>query len=366
MKALNLYGIEDLRYEETTPPEIDNSNDVIIKVVATGICGSDNSRYKKLGPYRAGTPFGHEFSGTVHSVGNDVKHLSIGDAVTGCPAIVCHKCEQCEKGAYSRCENLYVIGSYEPGCFAEYVKLPAHNVLKLPNNVDFDTAAMVEPSAVVAHGFYRTTMKPGATVAVIGCGSIGLLALQWAKIFGAAKTIAIDIDPNKLEIAKTLGAAKTIAIDIDPNKLEIAKTLGVDYIINSKEENLNDVIKTLPYNIDVAVESAGSPFTIGQVLTLPSKGGEVLLLGIPYSDIEINREHFEKILRNELNVIGSWNGLSAPFPGQEWHASLHYMSTGKIKVHAMISDYLDLAQGPAIFDAIVNNKKHFNKVIFHP
>lgn len=345
MKALNLYGIEDLRYEETTPPEINNSNDVIIKVVATGICGSDNSRYKKLGPYRAGTPLGHEFSGTVHSIGNDVKHLSVGDAVTGCPAIVCHNCEQCEKGAYSRCENLYVIGSYEPGCFAEYVKLPAHNVLKLPNNVDFDTAAMVEPSAVVAHGFYRTTMKPGATVAVIGCGNIGLLALQWAKIFGAAKTIAIDIDPNKLEVAKTL---------------------GVDDTINSKEKNLNEVIKNLPYNIDVAVESAGSPYTIGQVLTLPFKGGEVLLLGIPYSDIEINREHFEKILRNELNVIGSWNGLSAPFPGEEWHASLHYMSTGKIKVHAMISDYLDLAQGPATFDAIVNNKKHFNKIMFHP
>ncbi|MDN8848275.1 zinc-binding dehydrogenase, partial [Staphylococcus aureus] len=93
-----------------------------------------------------------------------------------------------------------------------------------------------------------------------GCGSIGLLALQWAKIFGAAKTIAIDIDPNKLEIAKTLGVNDTI---------------------NSKEKSLNEVIKNLPYNIDVAVESAGSPYTIGQVLTLPSKGGEVLLLGIP-------------------------------------------------------------------------------------
>lgn len=345
MKALNLYDIEDLRFEETTKPELESTDDVIIKVKATGICGSDTSRYKKLGPYKEGMTFGHEFSGVVEQLGNDVTDLNIGDTVTGCPAIVCHKCHYCEKGEYSRCENLYVIGSYEPGCFAEYVKLPASNVLKLPDNVDLDTAAMVEPSAVVAHGFYRTRMKPGATVAIMGCGSIGLLAIQWAKIFGAAKIIAIDIDNHKLDIATELGA---------------------DYTINSKEENLDDAISAIPDKIDVAVESAGSPFTIGQVLTLPTKGGEVLLLGIPYSDIEIKRQHFEKILRNELNVIGSWNGLSAPFPGEEWTATLHYMSTGEINVDPIISDRLDLEKGPETFYNLVNRKQHYDKVIFHP
>lgn len=124
MKALNLYGIEDLRFEETAVPKIDAPNDVIIKVKATGICGSDTSRYKKLGPYKQGMTFGHEFSGIVEEVGSDVSGLNVGDAVTGCPAVVCHQCHYCEKGEYSRCENLYVIGSYEPGCFAEYVKLP--------------------------------------------------------------------------------------------------------------------------------------------------------------------------------------------------------------------------------------------------
>lgn len=345
MKALNLYDIEDLRFEETTKPELESPDDVIIKVKATGICGSDTSRYKKLGPYKEGMTFGHEFSGVVEQLGNDVTDLNIGDTVTGCPAIVCHKCHYCEKGEYSRCENLYVIGSYEPGCFAEYVKLPASNVLKLPDNVDLDTAAMVEPSAVVAHGFYRTRMKPGATVAIMGCGSIGLLAIQWAKIFGAAKIIAIDIDNHKLDIAKELGA---------------------DYTINSKEKNLDEAISAIPDKIDVAVESAGSPFTIGQVLTLPTKGGEVLLLGIPYSDIEIKRQHFEKILRNELNVIGSWNGLSAPFPGEEWTATLHYMSTGEINVDSIISDRLDLEKGPETFYNLVNRKQHYDKVIFHP
>src|SRR5699024_11742632 len=136
----------------------------IIYVFANCIVGSYIYRYKKIGPYREGMTFGHEFSGVVESIGSNVNHVAVGDAVTGCPAIACHACPQCEKGEYSRCEHLYVIGSYEPGAFAEFVKLPAHNVLKLPSNVDFDTAAMVEPSAVVAHGFYRTKMKPGATV----------------------------------------------------------------------------------------------------------------------------------------------------------------------------------------------------------
>lgn len=345
LKSLNLYDIEDLRYEEIDKPVITSPTDVIIRVKATGICGSDTSRYKKLGPYQEGMTFGHEFSGIVADVGSQVTSVSVGDRVTGCPAIVCHKCTHCEQGNYSRCESLYVIGSLEPGCFAEYVKLPESNVLRLPDTVDFNTAAMVEPSAVVAHGFYKTSMEPGATVAVMGCGSIGLLAIQWARIFGASHVVAIDIDDHKLDIARTLGA---------------------DYCINSTRENLGKIIDTLPYHIDVAVESAGALSTIGPVLTLPKKGGEVLLLGIPYADIQMARIQFEKILRNELNVIGSWNGLSAPFPGKEWSSTLHYMSTGELDIKPIISDVLSLKNGPETFDALVNKKRHFDKVIFTP
>ncbi|SCQ96482.1 Sorbitol dehydrogenase [Staphylococcus aureus] len=301
MKALKLYGVEDLRYEDNEKPVIESVNDVIVKVRATGICGSDTSRYKKMGPYIKGMPFGHEFSGVVDAIGSDVTHVNVGDKVTGCPAIPCYQCEYCLKGEYARCEKLFVIGSYEPGSFAEYVKLPAQNVLKVPDNVDYIEAAMVEPSAVVAHGFYKSNIQPGMTVAVMGCGSIGLLAIQWARIFGAAHIIAIDIDAHKLDIATSLGAHQTI---------------------NSKEENLEKFIENHYANqIDLAIESSGAKVTIGQILTLPKKGGEVVLLGIPYDDIEIDRVHFEKILRNELTVCGSWNCLSSNFPGKEWTAT---------------------------------------------
>lgn len=344
MKALKLYGVEDLRYEDNEKPVIESANDVIVKVRATGICGSDTSRYKKMGPYIQGMPFGHEFSGVVDAIGSDVTHVNVGDKVTGCPAIPCYQCEYYLKGEYARCEKLFVIGSYEPGSFAEYVKLPAQNVLKVPDNVDYIEAAMVEPSAVVAHGFYKSNIQPGMTVAVMGCGSIGLLAIQWARIFGAAHIIAIDIDAHKLDIATSLGAHQTI---------------------NSKEENLEKFIENHYANqIDIAIESSGAKVTIGQILTLPKKGGEVVLLGIPYDDIEIDRVHFEKILRNELTVCGSWNCLSSNFPGKEWTATLHYMKTKDINVKPIISHFLPLEKGPETFDKLVNKKERFDKVMF--
>lgn len=97
MKALKLYGVEDLRYEDNEKPVIESANDVIVKVRATGICGSDTSRYKKMGPYIKGMPFGHEFSGVVDAIGSDVTHVNVGDKVTGCPAIPCYQCEYCLK-----------------------------------------------------------------------------------------------------------------------------------------------------------------------------------------------------------------------------------------------------------------------------
>jgi len=348
LKALNLYGVEDLRFEENTPkPVIEDTNEVIIKVKSVGICGSDTSRYRKLGPYVEGMTFGHEFAGEVVEVGKGVTNVKIGDRVAGCPAFVCGECEYCQKGEPARCEKLSVIGAYRPGAYAEYTKLPDTHVIPLPDNVDFDTAAMVEPSAVVAHGFYRTKIQPGAEVAVMGVGSIGLLAVQWAKIFGAKKVYAIDIDDKKLAIAKELGADVTI------NSLEKAPHEQILEHTNGR-------------GVDLAVESAGSPITSAQVFALPRKGGEVVFMGIPYADINIERFFFEKIVRNELTVYGSWNAVSAPFPGKEWSSTVHYMSTGQIKSEPMISHRLPLEEGPEAFRKMTNREMDAVKVIFNP
>src|SRR5699024_4567028 len=163
-----------------------------------------------------------------------------------------------------------VAAAYVPGAYAEYIKLPAQDGIPLPEHVDYDTAAVIEPPAVLVHGFYRTNIHRGAAVAVMGCGDIGLLAVQWAKMFGAKKVNAIDIEPEELETAKQVGA---------------------DVLINSKDEPAHDQIlaHTNGTGVDLAVESAGSPITSAQVLSLPQKGGEVVYMGIPYADIKIER-----------------------------------------------------------------------------
>ncbi|WP_199425889.1 galactitol-1-phosphate 5-dehydrogenase [Thermaerobacillus caldiproteolyticus] len=347
MKALTLHGKRDLRYVESEEPIIEKNDEVIIKVKAAGICGSDLSRYAKLGPYIEGMVWGHEFSGEVVAIGSDVSHVKIGDRVAGCPTLYCGKCESCKKGLLSQCKKLTVIGARHPGAFAEYVKLPAENVLPIPETIDFDTAAFIEPSAVVAHGLYRTAIQPGSDVAVMGCGSIGLLAVQWAKIFGASKVYAIDIDHKKLNIAKEVGA---------------------DAVIHSAEKSAYEQLMDLTdgNGVDLVIESAGSPVTSAQVFALAKKSGQVLFLGIPYSDVNIERFYFEKIVRNELTVLGSWNAISAPFPGKEWSTTIQFMAKGQINVKPLITHRVSLIEGPEIFEKLINKNGFFGKVLFYP
>lgn len=347
MKSLKLYGIQDLRFEDVDKPVIEKEDDVIIKVKVVGICGSDISRFNKLGPYIEGMIFGHEFAGEVAEVGLGVKDIQVGDRVAGCPTFYCGKCDSCQKGELARCETLTVIGARHPGAYAEYVKLPAENIVPIPDSVDYETAAMIEPSAVVVHGFNRTQILPGNEVAIMGCGNIGLLAIQWAKVFGAKKVYAIDIDDKKLEMAREAGA---------------------DILINSINKPAHEQIMehTNGKGVDLAIESAGSPITSANVLALPKKGGEVVYMGIPYGDVPIERLYFEKIVRNELTVLGSWNAISAPFPGKEWSTSVHYMNTEQINVKPMITHRLKLEDGPEIFNKIVSRDGFFGKVLFYP
>lgn len=353
MKALKLYGKEDLRYEEAEQPEIIHPLDVIIKVKAVGICGSDLSRYKKIGPYVPGMVWGHEFSGEVSQVGNQVKAVQVGDRVAGCPTLVCQdlgqeNCFYCKKAEYARCESLTVIGARHPGSYAEFISLPEKNVIKIPDNVDYESAAMIEPSSVVLHGYYRMNVTAGDNVVIVGCGNIGLLAIKWAKILGANQIIAIDINEQALESAIQAGATASInSSQVEPMAKIQSMTKGL--------------------GADCVVESAGSPVTSAQVYSYAKKGGAVVFLGIPYADIMIERFYFEKIVRNELTVLGSWNAISAPFPGKEWEATVEALASGALEVQSMISHRLELAEGPAIFEQIATHRdENFGKVMFFP
>ncbi|MDO4942289.1 MAG: galactitol-1-phosphate 5-dehydrogenase [Lachnospiraceae bacterium] len=345
MKALRFYAKRDLRYEDAPYPKIEKDDEVIVKVKAVGICGSDIARYRNLGPYVPGMIWGHEFAGEVVEIGSAVTNVKVGDRVVGCPNLVCHACEHCESGHPSRCESLNTIGAYHAGAFAEYINMPAINLIKMTENMTYEQAALVEPATVAIHGLYQTNIQMGHSVAVVGCGNIGLMCIAWAKAFGAKTVYALDLDDNQLELAKKFGA---------------------DVTINSSDIDFHDEIRKYCNGVDLAIESAGNAFTAARVLGLPHKGGQVVYMGIPYADVPIPRFYFEKIMRNELNIIGSWCTISAPYPGKEWTNAVEYIGNGKVRLTDMITHKKALSEGPAVFEEIMENPRGFGKVLLLP
>jgi len=348
MKAINFYGVRDLRLEDVEMPHIHHDTDVIVQVKAAGICGSDTSKYAKFGPHVPGMTLGHEFSGVVTEIGRGVTNLKPGDRVTGCPALFNGKDYFFEKGEFARSGCLHAIGAKVPGCFADYVNMPAQNLVRIPDSLNFEDASLIEPSTVVLHGFFRTSLTVGDDVAIVGAGgSLGLLCIQWARVWGAKNIIAIDVDDRKLAICIQNGADKTI---------------------NAAKENVLEVLAeyTNGLNADLVVEAAGSPITASQVYAYAKKGGEVLFLGIPYADVNVERFYFEKIMRSELRVLGSWSCVSAPFPGKEWETSVHFFNKKAIQTDLIITHRLPLAEAANIFDKIVDRTELVGKALLLP
>ncbi|NTW71004.1 MAG: galactitol-1-phosphate 5-dehydrogenase [Eubacteriaceae bacterium] len=348
MKAVKLYAIQELKLEEVPVPQIKDTKDVLIKVKATGICGSDLSRYGKFGPKKeVGLTFGHEFSGVIEEIGSDVTNFKKGDRVAVSPGLPCMVCEYCKMADYSKCNTLEVIGAVSDGSFADYITVPAENCLHLPDEIKFDQAALIEPSAVVVHAFYQANMKVGDTVTIMGCGPIGLMSIQWAKVFGAKKVIAIDVMPEKLQWALDMGA---------------------DEVINGLEEKAYDGVKRLTNGrgTDIVVEAAGNAFTCAQVLSLACKGGTVVYMGIPYSDVTIDRFNFESIMRNELHVVGSWNSITGPYPGKAWDTTIHFMKEGKVDFTPIITHRYTLDDAVEVFKKVYKRDTLFGKIMFFP
>jgi len=348
MKAAKLYAIQDLRLEEVPVPELKNSKDILIKVKATGICGSDLSRYGKFGPKKqVGLTFGHEFSGQIEEVGSEVNGFKKGARVSVSPGLPCMECEYCKSADYSKCNSLEVIGAVADGSFADYIVVPAENCIHIPDEITYEQAAMIEPSAVVVHAFCQGDMQVGDTVTVMGCGPIGLMCIQWAKVFGAKKIIAIDVMPEKLDWALNMGA---------------------DVVVNGKEENAYEAVRrhTDGRGTDIVMEAAGTPFTCAQVLGLAAKGGKVVYLGIPYADVTIDRFNFESIMRNELLVVGSWNSITGPYPGKAWDTTVHFMKEGKIDLTPIITHRYNLSEVEEVFKKVFKRDTLFGKIMFFP
>ncbi|MDF2614409.1 MAG: tdh [Clostridia bacterium] len=345
MKAAVLHAPGDLRIEDVKKPEISKANEVLVSIKAAGICGSDLDRVLHTGTYKFPTIPGHEFCGVIEAIGENVKNFKVGDRVVVAPMLPCMTCESCAGGNYGQCEDYDFIGSRRDGAFAEYVVAPEINVLKMPYGVSFEEGAVVEPAAVTLHGMRKVKVNPGETVVVLGCGPIGQIAVQFSKIMGATKVIAVDILDEKLEEVKKLGA---------------------DITINSMKEDVVEAIKkaTNGKGAEVTIETAGSNITQEQSLRVTKNLGRILLLGTAHKDVIFPPKSFERIVRGELELVGSWNSYSAPFPGIEWKATMDFINTGQLKVKPLITHRFKLEEALNVFNQLKNRELSFNKIIF--
>ena len=210
MKAALLYGDEDIRYEDVEVPEV-KAGMVKVRVRACGICGSDVPRVFNKGAFYYPIILGHEFSGEVVEVADDVTSVKVGDCVVGAPLVPCMKCDDCLRGDYASCKKYSFMGSKQSGAFCDYVVMLAVHAVKFDKNeISFQQAAMFEPATVAIHGMFCANYQGGGQVAILGGGTIGLFALQWAKILGADRVTVFDINDERLEFLKGYGADHTI------------------------------------------------------------------------------------------------------------------------------------------------------------
>jgi L-iditol 2-dehydrogenase len=342
MKALVLVSDKNIEFREVVKPTIEKPTDVLVRVKASGICGSDIGRGFGGKAYHYPLVMGHEFAGVVENAGAECS-LKSGDKVAIFPLLPCKKCEACQTGDFAQCSNYDYYGSRRNGGFAEYVVVPEENLFKVPDHVNILHASMAEPAAVALHGVRQVKVQTGATAVVYGSGPIGNMTAQWLRIAGCSTVILVDIDPVKLEIAQKMGFVT----------------------INSMEQDAVATVMELTNGrgTDIAIEAAGFPATFLNAVRSVGRMGQVVFMGNIHGTFQIGEQDFSNLLRKEVKIFGTWNSKISPRGIDDWSTVLMMMDKQLI-VAPLISHTPDLAEGVEVFDAVVNKKGFFNKIIF--
>lgn len=344
VKAAVLYAKNDIRIDETEIPEL-KPNEVLVKVKATGICGSDLPRVFGDAAHHYPIVLGHEFAGVVEKIGSAVVKLKVGDRVAGVPLKPCNECHDCLAGNFAQCKFYSFIGSRVNGSWAEYVAIPEVNAIPLDESISFEEASLVEPSAVALHALRLIQFQGGEHVAILGGGNIGLLTLQWAKILGAQDVTVFDIDQARLKTARLLGA---------------------DYTINTNEVGFEEAWKGITGNkgFGIVMETAGSDATMRLSFELAANKAKVCFIGTPVRDITFSHKQFELMNRKEFTLTGSWMSYSAPFPGAEWELTLHFLKEGRLNLHELIYKKFPLQDVEQAFELYRKPNAVKGKIIF--
>ncbi|WP_182501236.1 L-threonine 3-dehydrogenase [Peribacillus huizhouensis] len=319
-----------------------HDGEVLIKVKATSICGTDVHIYTwdEWSRRRVNPPyvFGHEFSGEVVEIGAHVTSIKVGDFVSAETHIVCGACLQCLAGKFHICKNTKIVGVDTQGCFAEYVALPAGNLWRNPVDMDPDIASIQEPMGNAVHTVLSGDVA-GKNMAIIGCGPIGLMAIAVAKAVGASTVLAIDINDYRLKLAKKMGASHTIHSKlIDP----------IAYV----EQLTNGC------GVDVVCEMSGHPTAIKQGFKMITNGGRLSILSLPSEPVEVNIT--EDIVFKGITV----QGITGRLMFTTWQQVSNLLASGQVNIGSLITHHFPLNEFAKGFDLMI--KGQCGKVILHP
>jgi 2-desacetyl-2-hydroxyethyl bacteriochlorophyllide A dehydrogenase len=320
VRAVVYQGIGQIEVKDVPMPEV-AADEVLIRVGYCGICGSDVEALH-TGMYEPGLVIGHEFAGTVVAVGHEVTHWRAGDRVVVNDAIPCGACLPCREGRLDGCEDLTMVGVTHDGGLAEYVKVVARGLHRLPDEVTLRQGALVEPLAVALHGVRRSRLEPGDRVLVMGAGPIGLLTLQCALLAGARALAVTEIDPTRAELARRLGAVAVL----DPLRENVGVALS----------GLTD-----GQGPDVIYICTGAPQPYRDAVSLVRKGGQIFVLGLCVEQVDAD---CMSVVLSDLCIEGSLAGR-AEFP-----AAVDFVAQARVDVESLITHEITLEEALKGFD----------------
>jgi L-iditol 2-dehydrogenase len=339
MKVAMYYNNKDIRIEEMPVPEI-NDDEMLVRVKAGGICGSDVMEWYRL--KKAPRVLGHEMAGDIVKVGKNVKEFKVNDRIFVSHHVPCNTCDFCLEDKHTLCTTLHSTNFY-PGGFSEFLKVPKINVdigvFKLPEKIGYDEAAFIEPLACVVRGMRIAEMKKGLSVLVLGSGVAGLL---------------------NIKLARAMGASRIFATDIDDFRLKMAKKLGSDFVFDARKK-INEEIKENNGGklTDLVILCAGVPSAAKQAMESVEKGGTILFFAPTEPEIDVCFPLFD-LWNKQVKMVSTYAG--AP---EDLKKAIDLIKTKKVEVTDLITHRFPLLEAAKGFKLAAHAKDSI-KIIIEP
>lgn len=327
MNAAVLHAVGDLRYESISMPER-KPGEVLMKVMACGVCGSDIPRVFEKGTYHFPTIPGHEFAGLIVEA-DESERAMIGRKAAVFPLIPCRKCPACEVGEYVSCSDYDYYGSRRDGGFSEYISVDKRNLVLVPETLSYACASLCEPGAVARAAVRRMNVQLGDMAIVFGAGPIGLIAAQWIREAGAGCVRIVDISQEKIEFARKFGF------------------LTYDEARDGKA--------------DCVLEGTGVSAALNNAVLALKSHGRLVLMGNPAKDMTIVQSTYSQILRREISIHGTWNS-SYNQSVNDWAETVKAMVSGQIKFEELITHRYPLAKTLESLEMMRSRQEFYTKV----